>query len=257
MSIVTGIFHNMSSGLRLRNEIVIPAEAGIQVLNGSRAARATQKHNCGSRTAGEVLGTRTIPGPRPSGRLRLSKFDPVEFVFARAKTILPGAKLGARSAPAGPAPGMARAKSTQKKARPNGTNTPMPAAMLGRAIREGSKTLPRFGFQVPVARAEYRSPSGGFQASSCSSQAAYCAADELASARSGEGEAEFSRKSGGLPRRRTGAPRIGAPRARRKLSRAPGRVSFGYFSLHKQRKVTSRGSATHKYASPKATQNLR
>jgi hypothetical protein len=41
---------------------------------------------------------------------------------------------------------------------------------------------------------------------------------------------------------------------RRKFSRAPGCVSFGYFSLHKQRKVTCRGSATHKYASPKATQ---
>ena len=33
---------------------------------------------------------------------------------------------------------------------------------------------------------------------------------------------------------------------RRKFSRAPGCVSFGYFSLHKQRKVTCRGSATHK-----------
>ena len=39
----------------------------------------------GSRTAGEVLWTRTIHGPRPSGRLRRSKSDPVEFVFARAK----------------------------------------------------------------------------------------------------------------------------------------------------------------------------
>jgi hypothetical protein len=42
MSIVAEIFHNMSSGLRPRNEIVIPAKAGIQDLNGSRAARATQ-----------------------------------------------------------------------------------------------------------------------------------------------------------------------------------------------------------------------
>ena len=38
----------------------------------------------------------------------------------------------------------------------------------------------------PVARAEYHSPSGSFQASLCSSRAAYFAADELASARSGE-----------------------------------------------------------------------
>ena len=41
-------------------------------------------------------------------------------------------------------------------------------------------------FRVPVARAEYRSPSGSFQASPCLSRAALFAADELASARSGE-----------------------------------------------------------------------
>ncbi len=35
---------------------------------------------------------------------------------------------------------------------------------------------------------------------------------------------------------------------------APGRISFGDFSLSVQRKVTCRGSATHKYASPEATQ---
>jgi len=34
--------------------------------------------------------------------------------FARAKTILPGAKLGAQSAPAGPAPRMARVKETKE-----------------------------------------------------------------------------------------------------------------------------------------------
>jgi hypothetical protein len=42
----------------------------------------------------------------------------------------------------------------------------------------------------------------------------------------------------------------------RKISRAPGRISFGDFSLSIQRKVTCRGSATHKYASPQATQDL-
>jgi len=37
-------------------------------------------------------------------------------------------------------------------------------------------------------------------------------------------------------------------------AKRPGRISFGDFSLSVQRKVTCRGSATHKYASPKATQ---
>src|SRR3989344_4115503 len=77
-------------------------------------------------------------------------------------------------------------------------------------------------FIYPVAHAEYRSPSGSIQASPCSSRAAYYAADELASARSGE--------------------------KRRTVSRAPGRILFGYFLLCAQEKVTCCGSATHKYA---------
>jgi hypothetical protein len=165
--------------------VVIPAKAGIQVLNGSRALRAISKATCGWLTHGRLLWTRTIPGPRPSGRLRLSKFDPVEFVFACAKTILPGAKLGAHSAPAGPAPGMARAKSNQKKhtpepptpscaSRPNrrspqlagrelrasGSNTrlatpPIRSAMLGGGYGDLSNP-PQVGtrrfFQYPVLR---------------------------------------------------------------------------------------------------------
>jgi hypothetical protein len=59
------------------------------------------------------------------------------------------------------------------------------------------------GFHIPVARAEYRRPTGGSQASPCSSRAAYWAADELASARWGE--------------------------ERRGMSRAPGRAFFGFF----------------------------
>jgi hypothetical protein len=38
------------------------------------------------------------------------------------------------------------------------------------------------------------------------------------------------------------------------MSRAPGCLLFGDFFLDKQEKVTCRGSATHKYASPQATQ---
>ncbi len=77
--------------------------------------------------------------------------------------------------------------------------TPMPAAMLGRAIR-GEKEHPCQGLRwvahLPVARAEYRSPSGSIQASPCSSRAAYLAADELASARSGEERRKKSRAPG-------------------------------------------------------------
>jgi hypothetical protein len=111
------------------------------------------------------------------------------------------------------------------------------------------------GFHTPVARAEYRRPTGSIQASPCSSRAALFAADELASARWGEGEAEYSWKSSGLPCRRTGAPKFGAPWVRRGARALRGVLSFGFFSLHEQRKETCRGSATHKYASPQATQN--
>jgi hypothetical protein len=83
-------------------EVAIPQEqyAGTGSLAPAfcRAGFA-RKFTCGWLTHGRLLWTRTIPGPRPSGSLRLSKFDPIEFVFARAKTILPGAKLGAHNAP--------------------------------------------------------------------------------------------------------------------------------------------------------------
>jgi hypothetical protein len=78
-----------------------------------------------------------------------------------------------------------------------------------------------------------------------------------------EGEAEYSWKSGGLPCRRTGAPRIGAPRVHAPGELASARwgeerrgplrfvkrralrgvVSFGDFSLDKQRKVTQGAGA--------------
>ena len=76
-------------------------------------------------------------------------------------------------------------------------------AELGCAIR-GLNTFPLCMsvkwndgfFRVPVARAEYRSPSGSFQASPCLSRAALFAADELASARSGEERKEGVARSG-------------------------------------------------------------
>jgi hypothetical protein len=90
---------------------------------------------CGSPHRGRVSLARAVPGPRPSGSLRLLKFDPVEFVFARAKTILPGAKLGAHSAPAGPAPRMARVKETKE-------STPRMAQRLPRLRGFGSRAAP-------------------------------------------------------------------------------------------------------------------
>ena len=69
--------------------------------------------------------TRTIPGPRPSGRLHLSKFDPVEFVLARAKTILPGAKLDAcQRARQGTRQGWRGSKEPKKHVAPEPPNTP-------------------------------------------------------------------------------------------------------------------------------------
>jgi hypothetical protein len=183
MSNVAGIFHNMSSGLRPRI------------------------CNCGSRTAGEVL------------------------FFARAK------------------------KSTQKKARPDGATTPCASrpnrhapqlagrweTRLGleheardypdsgcdaRARHTGWKSTPQPGIEVgcspPVSRTEHRSEAGSFQASPCSSRAAYFAADELASARLREEHRE--------------------PRVLCAVS-DPGVFSFGDFSLHEQRKVTQGAGA--------------
>jgi len=69
------------------NLVVIPAKAGIQGVHGiARFARDSENLIAGgSAPAPWVTWARTIPGLRPAGRLRLSKFDPVEFVFARAK----------------------------------------------------------------------------------------------------------------------------------------------------------------------------
>jgi len=78
-------------------------------------------------------------------------------------------------------------------------------------------------------------------------------------ARASQPVPESSRAPCSSPRRVVRARRVGVRAGtgekRRGYSRHPGCVSFGYFSLHKQRKVTCRGSATHKYASPQATQS--
>ncbi len=83
-------------------------------------------------------------GRCPSGGLRPLKFDPVEFVFARARTILPGAELDVRQyARKGPRQGRCGSKEP-KKARlpPFGHAPPLrrhssPTA-LGRLKRDGA-----------------------------------------------------------------------------------------------------------------------
>ena len=87
------------------------------------------------------------------------------------------------------------------------------------------------GFPVPVARAEYRSPTGSFQASPCSSRAAYSAADELASARWGE--------------------------ERKGMSRAPGRAFFGFFLCTSKERNPPAVRGTAIITSPQATQKER
>ncbi len=54
-----------------------------------------------------------------------------------------------------------------------------------RAIRDGSKTLPRFGFPVPVAAAEHRSPPRGIREPFDRARGAYFAPGELGERRGG------------------------------------------------------------------------
>src|SRR3990167_9955479 len=117
--------------------------------------------------------------------------------FARAKTILPGAKLVALRAPAGPAPGMARVKETKEStlrmaqrlprlrgfgSRAAPTRHPVAAGQaqtslsaplralaqsltgLGCAIRGWKKAQRQaMGFSGPVAAAEHRSRNRGIR----------------------------------------------------------------------------------------------
>ena len=89
---------------------------------------------------------------------------------------------------------------------------------------------------LPVARAEYRSPTGSIQASPVFEP-------EARILRPASWRAPGGARNGGDPLRFV---------KRRALR---GVLLFGDFLLDKQEKVTCRGSATHKYASPQATQD--
>ncbi len=212
---------------------VIPAQAGIQApsprkwgsssFNGSRALRANSKRSCVA--FGDVY--LWVADPRQVTFLCLSKEkSPKERTprvahrahTARSPALL--AKPGARLT--------RRARKTRlgldQKARD------YPRLRCGaRFATRGPENQTVAGFcSPPVWRARASQPASGYSRAPCLSP---------------------SRVVCGW---RVGA-RAEAGEKRRRFSRHPGCVSFGYFSLHKQRKVTCRGSATHKYASPKAT----
>jgi len=244
-------------------QTVIPATAGIQVLNGiARSARDSQNLYAGG----------SAPAPW------------MTFLCARKEKSPKESAPGWRDISPCFSPESARAPTrrahTTRLGLDHGAHDYSDPVCDARAPHTGSKEhlcqRLRWLAQPPVAGAEYRSPIGSFQARPCSSPRRVSQRPaSWSSARWGE--------------------------ERRKLSRAPGCVSFGYFwpapslaralrargarpillpaklSLHEQRqirwnriwtaaggpkgegqgwpesKVTCRGSATHKYASPKAT----
>jgi hypothetical protein len=112
-------------------------------------------------------------------------------------------------------------------------------ASLG-LTKGGLKTPLRIGLRwvapTPVEAIRAPSKAGSLREIFDRARGALCAPGEL-----GERPAE--------------ARRAGYRERCMRAAKRPGRVSFGSFSLHEQRKGTCRGSATHKYASPQATQN--
>ena len=123
-----------------------------------------------------------------------------------------------------------------------------PSGLPAKALRcsgapYGVGKEPRHGwcFRDPVARAEYRSPTGSFQARPCLSPRRKNVQQDERAQRAG---LHFcARRVGRAP---GGARNGGRSRALR------GVFLFGDFFLNKQEKVTCRGSATHKYAPPQA-----
>jgi len=143
---------------------VIPANAGIQVLNSSRALRATLKNNYGSRTAGGSLffaraKKRDEKKARPDGATASLRFSPAS---ARVPT--------------------RRARNTRLGLDTRRARTPMPSAMLGRAIR-GGKEYPcqgsRWVAKSPVGASRAPSEAGSRREPFDRARAALCAAGEL------------------------------------------------------------------------------
>ena len=183
--------------------------------NVSRALRAISKPNCGSPHRGRVS------------------------FFARAKTILPGAKLGAQSAPAGPAPRMARVKET-KESTPRMAQYPLrfaprPLRSCGRSARGLRCSGAPYGFENTSAlRPEVVCSHPRRSEPSTAAKPEWCASPCLSPRRVVQRQASW-RAPGRSEARRE-------PRAVCAAKR-PGVFLFGDFLLDKQEKVTQGAGA--------------
>jgi len=214
---VIEICHSASGGFRACcRAIVMRAEKGIPVVN-SRAA-------CGRvliavpRTAGGFLSL-LVQRKKPKKARPGAADDPLRFSPARALTNSSAAE---------------QRGSTRTGAR---LTAPARTAMLGGGYGIENPSGPRLELVCYPPRVASRAPSkaGGRRETFDRARGALHAPGEL-----GERPAEA---------RRAGDRASCARRATR------GVFLFGDFLLDKQEEVTCRGSATHKYASPQATQN--
>ena len=99
--------------------------------------------------------TRTFPGPRPAGRLRRSKSDPVRFVFPRQDNFA-GSEIGRTSVrPLGAAPGTVRLK-VPKETLPPGRRPHSPRLPSPTSLTQGVR---RRAIPVPAADAGDPSPA--------------------------------------------------------------------------------------------------
>jgi hypothetical protein len=230
---------------------VIPAEAGIQVLNGSRAPRATQK----------LIAGGSAPAPW------------VTF-FARAKKVTKETRPRMARLPLALLAGPRRAPQLAgRKIRAPGSNTgratsPGTGCDARRAIR-GEKEHPcqgsRWVGSPPVSRTEHRSEAGGSREPFDRARAALLAAGELGerpASRGAQGTARIAR--GERPGRaffwvlffarakKSTSPAVREPQlsflSRARCARTILRLNSG---LRRNDNNTS-GSATHKYTRPKA-----
>jgi len=101
---------------------VIPAKAGIQALNGSRALRAISKPNCGSPHRRRVSFFARAKKETKESTPRMARKPHCASRRNRRSPNSPGAKYAPR-------------------AQTRGSLLPIPTAMLGRAIREVKTSL--------------------------------------------------------------------------------------------------------------------
>ncbi len=202
--------------------VVIPAKAGIQALNGiARLARDSQK----------LLAGGSAPAPW------------VTF-FARAKKVTKestppdGATPSLRFSPESALASTRRALTTRLGLKHEARFSRFQLRCSG-APYGVLKTPPRTGLrwvaQTPVGASRAPSQAGGIRETFDRARGALFSARRV---RLAPGRCEVHRGPRGVY-----------------AAKRPGRILFGDFLLCAQEKVTCRGSATHKYASPQATQD--